>query len=184
MRRMVCTSEFSTPPSSRLREHHDDDFAVHGRLENEAAGFQLVAELGGVGEIAVVGDGDLAAHAIHRERLGVAHVRRAGGGIARVADGHVADEVMQDFGVGKNLRHQAHAVVLVKFPVMAGDDAGAFLSAMLEGIQSEISQFGGVRMAEDAENTAVMFGVESRILHRARRCIGTKKHRTGKPEAS
>jgi hypothetical protein len=55
---------------------------------------------------------------------------------------------------------------------------------MLQGIQSEISQFRGVRVAEDAENTAVMFGVESRILHRARRCIGTKKHRTGKPEAS
>ena len=74
----------------------------------EAAAFEFVAQLGGVGQVAVVGDGDLAARAIAGERLGVAQVGRAGGGIARVADGHVADEVVQDFAV-ENLRHQAHA---------------------------------------------------------------------------
>ena len=79
----------------RLREHHDDDFAVHGRLENQPVIFQFVAELRGVGQIAVVGDGDLAARAIHRERLGVAEIGRAGGGITRVADGHVADQIVQ-----------------------------------------------------------------------------------------
>ena len=73
-----------------------------------AARFQFVAQLRGVGEIAVVRDGDLAARAIDGQRLGVAQVRRAGGGIARVADGHVADEAVQDFAV-ENLRDQAHA---------------------------------------------------------------------------
>ena len=91
----------------RLRQHHDDDFAVHARLENEAAAFEFVAEFGGVGEIAVVGDGNLAARAIHRERLGVAQIGRAGSGIARVGDGHVADEAVQDFGVAENLRAPA-----------------------------------------------------------------------------
>ncbi len=152
----------------RLREHHDDDFAVHGRLEDESAAFEFVAEHGGVGQVAVVGDGDLAAHAIHRERLGVAEVRRAGGGIARVGDGHVADEVVQDFGVVENLRHEAHAMMLVKLAVVTGDDAGAFLSAMLERVKAVVGKFGGIRMAENAEHAAIMFGIIL-LLHRPRR---------------
>ena len=91
-------------------------------------------------------DGDLAARAIHRERLGVAQIGRAGGRITRVADGHFADEVVQNFRVVENLRHEAHAVVLVKFSLVAGDDAGAFLAAMLERVKSVI---GRVRRRSD-----------------------------------
>ena len=40
------------------------------KMEPLASSF--VAKLGGVGQVAVVGDGDLAAGAIHRQRLGVA----------------------------------------------------------------------------------------------------------------
>ena len=144
-----------------LREHHDDDFAVHGGLKNQPAAFQRVAELGGVRQIAIVGDGDLAAHAIHRERLRVADVRRAGGGIARVADGHVADQVMENFRV-ENLRHQTHAVVLEKFSIVAGDDAGAFLAAMLQRVETVVGELGGIGMTKNAEHAAIMFGI---ILH-------------------
>ena len=168
MRRSVCDEGVLHAAERRLRQHHDDDFAVHGRLEDEAAAFEFVAELGGVGQVAVVGDGNLAARAIHRERLGVAQVRRAGGGIARVADGHVADEVVQDFRAVEHLRHQAHAVVLEKLPVVAGDDAGAFLAAMLERVKAVVGQFGGIRMAENAEHAAIMFGIIL-LLHRPRR---------------
>jgi len=61
MRRSVWTSELATPPISGC------------------AAFELVPERGGVGQVAVVGDGNLAARAIHRERLGVAEIGRAGG---------------------------------------------------------------------------------------------------------
>jgi hypothetical protein len=40
---------------------------------------------------------------------------------------------------------------------------------MLEGVEAEVGQFGGVRMAENAEHTAIMFGVILMSLHRARR---------------
>jgi len=139
-----------------LREHHDDDLAVHGGLENEAAAFELVAERGGVGQVAIVRDGDLAARTIHRERLGVAEIGRAGRGIARVADGHFADEVVQDFRVVKNLRHEAHAVVLEEFAIVAGDNAGALLPAMLQGEEAVVGENGGVRVAENGENAALM----------------------------
>ena len=145
----------------RLREHHDDDFAVHGGLKNQPAAFQLVAELGGVRQVAVVGDGDLSAHAIHRQRLRVAEVRRAGGGIACVADGHVAHEVMENFRV-ENLRHKAHAVMLEKFSIVAGDDPGAFLAAMLQRVETVVGEFGGIGMSKNAEHAAIMFGI---VLH-------------------
>ena len=88
---------------------------------------------------------------------------RARGGIARVTDGHVADQVVEQFGI-KYLRYQAHAMVLEKFPVVAGDNAGAFLSAMLEGVKTIVRQFRRIRMAENAEDTTIMFGVI--LLHR------------------
>ncbi len=94
---------------------------------------------------------------------------RAGRRVARVADGAVADEVVQGFRVVEDLRHEAHAVVLVKFPVVAGDDARAFLPAMLERVKAEVGQLGGVRMAENAEHTTIMFGIILLSLHRARR---------------
>lgn len=146
----------------RLGHQVQNDFAIDGGAENGTAGFEFFAELGGVGEIAVVGDGDLAARAIHGERLGVAQMGRAGGGITGVADGHAADEAVEDFAV-KNLRHETHSAVDAKLFAVTGDDAGAFLAAMLERIEAVVRQFGGVRMSENAEDTTIMFGV---ILHR------------------
>jgi hypothetical protein len=47
---------------------------------------------------------------------------------------------------------------------VAGDNPGAFLSAMLEGVKTVVRQFRGIRMTENAEHTAIMFGVI--LLHR------------------
>ena len=55
-----------------LRQQVQDDFAVDGGLKNGALRFEFVPQDGGVDEVAVVGDGDLAARAIDDERLGVA----------------------------------------------------------------------------------------------------------------
>ena len=61
------------PPLLRLREQVQDDLAIDGGLENGAA-LQFVAQHGGVDEIAVVRDRDLAAGAIDHERLRVLQV--------------------------------------------------------------------------------------------------------------
>jgi hypothetical protein len=90
-----------------------------------------------------------------------------------MADGHVADEMMQDFAV-ENLRDEAHAAVGAKIFSVAGDDAGAFLAAMLEGIKAVVHEFGSIGMTENAEDTAVMFGID---LHRADRFSLAEKGR-------
>ena len=91
-----------------------------------------------------------------------------------------ADEVVQDFWI-KNLRDEAHAVVLEKFSLVAGDDAGAFLPAMLQRVKTVVGQFGGVRMTENAEHAAIMFGIIL-LLHRPRRCILAKVDQMRKAE--
>jgi hypothetical protein len=85
-----------------------------------------------------------------------------------MAHGYVPDEIMEDLGIVENLGHQAHAMVLVKFPVVTRHNPGAFLPAMLECVKAVISKFGGVRVAIDAEHATVMFGIIWLFLHRAR----------------
>ena len=79
-----------------LGQQVQNDFAIHGGLEDRAPGLEFFAEPGGVGQVAVVRDGNLATGAVHGERLGVAQVRGAGGGVTGMADGNGAGHVMQD----------------------------------------------------------------------------------------
>ena len=44
----------------------------------------------------------------------------------------------------------------VELRAVEGDDAGRLLAAMLERVQAEGGQGGGVRMAEDAEDAALL----------------------------
>ena len=69
------------------RRQMDDGFGVGGRLEDRALPHQFGAQGMGVGEIAVMGDGQAAARQIGEDRLDVAGVGAAGGGIAVMADG-------------------------------------------------------------------------------------------------
>ena len=56
---------------------------------------------------------------------------------------------------------------------IARNDARAFLAAMLQGVKSVVRQFGGIGMAKDAKDAAVMFWIG---LHQAKR---SRRHETG-----
>src|SRR5262249_17974911 len=72
-------------------------------------------------------------------------------------------QFVEDFTV-VNLRDEAHAAVFVEaLAVVAGDDAGAFLSAMLERIKAVVGQLRGIRMPENAENAAIILRIK--LLH-------------------
>lgn len=146
------------PAEGWLRHEVQDDFTIDAGLEDRAVGFEFFAELRGIGKISVMRDGDLAFGAIDRERLGVAQMRRTGGGIARVADGEGAFELLQDARI-KYLRDQPHAFVGAEIDAVRGHYPGAFLPSMLQGIQAVIRQFRGIRVTENAEDTAIMFWI-------------------------
>ena len=51
------------------------------------------------------------------------------------------------------------------FGPVGGDDARAFLAAMLQREQTVVGQYGGIRMAEDGENAAFVLGKCDRVRH-------------------
>ena len=134
----------------------DENFAVAGGLKDGPVVFQFGPQFGRVGKVAVVRQRKLhaAAHA-HHQGLGVAPFGLAGGGIADVADGDVAGQMLQGL-FGEYVGHQAHADVDMSLaPVrrVPGCDARALLSPVLQRVQAEIRQPRGVLMPGDAKNS-------------------------------
>ena len=70
----------------RTRVEVQDDFGIAVRLEDRSLLHQIVAQLAGVHDVAVVTERDLAVRAVDQDRLGVEQLALAGGGIAHVAD--------------------------------------------------------------------------------------------------
>src|SRR5439155_15440091 len=64
---------------------------------------------------------------------------------------------------------QTHRLVRAELPAIASDDAGTLLPAMLQGIEAIVSQFSGIRMAENAENTAIVLWIVLHLLFAQRK---------------
>jgi hypothetical protein len=143
----------------------DDDFGVHGGLEDGALVLQVLPDLAGVGQGAVVADGEHLAAVLHHERLGVDQKGGAGGGIAHVADAQMPGEALQDFRL-EDLGDQPQAPVGAHPAAVAGDDAAGLLAPVLQGVQAEVGEPGRFGMAVDAEDAAVLpgLGVELRQI--------------------
>jgi hypothetical protein len=140
---------------SGFGEEVDDDFGVGGALENVAMLFVLFAEESGVDEIAVVGDGYGSDEILAEKRLGIAEFAGAGGGIADVAYGGVADEFFAEHSGGEDLADEPHAGVSVETDAVTDDDSRGFLSAVLLGEKSVVDDLGGILGSPDAEEAAL-----------------------------
>ena len=110
----------------------------------------------GIGEIAVVADGEAAEREIGEERLDIAHRHLAGGGIAHMTDGGMAGKPPHHLLRAEDLADMAHAAVDVKLLAVIGDDPGRLLAAMLERVEAEGCQGPRFGMAVDAEDTAFL----------------------------
>ncbi len=117
---------------------------------------QLVAQLAGVDEVAVVGDGDLPVRAVDQERLGVARAgsrRRSSSGCGRSPGARAASrasalsKASATWPIARDARIRAPS---------ARDDAGALLPAVLERVEAEVREVGGLGMTEDPEDAALV----------------------------
>jgi len=88
------------------------------------------------------------------ERLDVAQTGAAGGGVARVADGAVAGQAVEDVLLGEGIADQADMALDVELAAVIRDDAGGFLAAMLQGVQPERDDGRRVLPSENAEYAA------------------------------
>ena len=83
-------------------------------------------------------------------------------GIAVVTDGDATGQAGDRAGLlAEVVADQAHVALgaetaLIASVVVVGDDAAGFLSAMLEGVEAEGGEDGGVVAAEDAEHAALV----------------------------
>jgi hypothetical protein len=91
------------------------------------------------------------------EGLGVADVRRPGGGVAHVADAHVARQRRESV-LRKHVLHEAHRAVHVVPRVGALDrrDAGRLLPAVLQRVQPEVGEARGVGVAVHRKHPALV----------------------------
>ncbi len=56
--------------------------------------------------------------------------------------------------VGEVVAHEAELALGVELPAVEADDARRFLAAMLQRVQAERGEGGGLRVAQDAEHAA------------------------------
>ena len=138
----------------RARHQMQDHLGVGGRLHHGAFAHQLAAQRQAVGEIAVVADGKAAGIELGKQRLHVAQDGFAGRRIAHMADRGVAGQPIDHLAPGEGVADQAEAAFGVEALAVERDDAGGFLAAVLERMQAERGNRGGVGMAEDAEYSA------------------------------
>ncbi len=103
-----------------------------------------------------MGDREAAAVEFGKERLHVAQDGAAGRRVADMPDRREAFEPLDGRAVGERIADEAELAFEVEDMAVVGDDAGRFLAAMLEGVQAEGRDGGGIGMAEDAEDAAFL----------------------------
>ena len=125
-------------------DHRGDDLRVGGRAERDAALEQLVVQLQGVDQVAVVRQRDLAPRAVGAlralHRLGVLPGVGAGRRVAHVADRELAGERAQVV-LAEHLADEAELAAGDDVPAAVGrGDPGRLLPAVLERVQGEVRQ--------------------------------------------
>src|SRR5207244_12807507 len=95
-----------------------------------------LAQLFGVGQVAVVRDRDRAARGLRGDLLRVAQVRAAGGRIADVADRAMAGQPAQALSA-EDVGDPAHRLLDVEVVAVGRGDARGLLAPMLERVETE-----------------------------------------------
>ncbi len=83
-----------------------------------------------------------------------------------MADGEGAFEATKP-SLGKNIGDEAHGFLKVKGLAVRSDNAGAFLSPVLQRIQRQVGQVGRFRMAVDPDYPALLTElIQPNLRHR------------------
>ena len=122
--------------AGRTGDHPGEDLGIGCSLEELPLLLQFQAEGERVGEVAIVRDGQFTEVTLDTHRASVADAVRAGSGVARVADGEVAGEILQVLLI-ERLRDEPEAGVAGNVMAIGRRDTGALLSPMLQRVERE-----------------------------------------------
>jgi len=122
-----------------------------------ALGGQLVADLLGVDEVAVVAQAQGTAPKRDGERLRAGLVHAPRGGVANVADARAPAQGL-DVPLVEGVADESHLDVVVLLEPVVGDDARRLLSAVLERVQRVVEGARGVPLGERDPDDAALLG--------------------------
>jgi hypothetical protein len=117
-----------------------------------------MAQLAGIGEVAIVRDREPAAGKVCENRL---HVPQHGAALRRVpivTDGGVAGEARPEV-TPEMLTYHAQMTFRGESLAVKGNHPAGFLPAMLEGMQTERCQQAGFMISKDTEDAAFLAGL-------------------------
>jgi hypothetical protein len=83
--------------------------------------------------------------------------------------GHVAFQAVDDLARGEVVADEAEAALGMEMRAIETDDAGGFLTPVLERVQAKRRKSGGIGMIEDAEDAALL--VQPVLIEPAQRLI-------------
>ncbi len=135
-------------------QHH---FGIRGRLADGALRDELAAQRQAVGEIAVVAR--WRCRRPRARRTAAAHCEgwsRRWSSSARDPSPWTPGMRREGLRVGKVVADEAKLAFRVELPAIEADDACRFLTAMLQRMQAERGQRGGVGMPENAKHAALL----------------------------
>src|SRR5690606_2287735 len=129
-----------------------------------------------------MGNRDLAVPIVHCQGLGVLQERTARRGIAHVTDRIAADQLLELAWL-KHVDDLTHPAMQRQLATVACRDAGAFLTSMLQPVQSQVRQVGGLSVSVDSEYSAHLVFLSARrgrhallapIVQAQRHLLGTR----------
>ena len=146
-----------------------NDLRVGRGREEGARLLEVPPDLPRVDEVAVVREGERAAARREHDRLGVDQKRAARRRVADVPDGRPAGQPRQP-GLVEDVRDVAHLALDVDLAlVVERGDPRRLLAPVLERVEPEVGEVGGVLRVADAEDAA--------LVVRSRHCLTNTEHR-------
>lgn len=131
---------------------------VGAGVEDGTVLFQFRSQRVVVHEVAVVRHRHGAEPVTGDEGLHVVDIGLPGGGVPDVPDGGGAGEP-GEFGLINDVGDETDAGDGAEDAVVDSDDSGALLAAVLESVEGEVAETGGVGVAVDANDAALFTGL-------------------------
>ena len=121
-------------------DHVGNHLGIRGGVENGALLLELASQLEGVGQVSVVRESHAALVMIDQKRLDISDIVRAGGRVTDVPHRDVSVSQRMQTLTRKDLAYKADIPAGDQHTVIVQNNAGALLTAVLQGVQPIVGQ--------------------------------------------
>ena len=142
-----------------LLDQVGQQFAVRPGLEDRAHLLQIIGDILGIHEVAVSGDREVPGIVMEEKGLDIVQSALRLVGVLHAADADLALEAVEDSGI-EHFIDQSERTVTVTLFALESHDAGSFLPAVLQGMETVIDDCGRLLDAICSENAHLTCGLK------------------------